>query len=251
MTVMHRPFISNKLANSPNHHPTRPSDNNQSNLCTEVCNSHSTSTCSKVVLVDITLPSKSNLSLRCFCIVDEQSSSSFIDPKVLDFFGSSFPIQEYTLSTLTGLKTTTTGRLVSGFKVKGVNEKRTISLPPMFTNPHIPDCRLEIASPEVVRSHKRISKFAKHFPAIDPSAEVMLLVGRDCGPAMATKCYGYQTPYVHHTTLGWALVGSVCLNSQRRADKVILRIHVELEPSISTPCFTSNPAVGKKGLFYL
>ena len=64
MTVMHRPFISNKLANPPNHRPTRPSDNNQSNLCTEVCNSRSTSTCSKVVLVDITLPSKTNLSLR-------------------------------------------------------------------------------------------------------------------------------------------------------------------------------------------
>ena len=41
----------------------------------------------------------------------------------------------------------------------------------------------------------------------------MLLLGVNCGAAMSTRPYGSRHPYVHHTALGWCLVGPVCLDS--------------------------------------
>ena len=179
--------------------------NEQQSLCTTTCNSQSKSSCSKVILVDLTLPSKSGKSLRCYCILDEQSSSSFVHPKAIDFFGVSdqFPSQEYDLCTLSSLKTRTTGLLVSGLRMKGVTEKRSIALPTMLTNQLIKsEYKEEVASPSTVKAYKHISHYAKFFPEIDLNAEVFLLVGRNCGPAMATKCFGHRAPFVHHTSIG-------------------------------------------------
>ena len=135
---------------------------------------------------------------------------------------------------------------MSGLRMKGVTEKRSIALPDMWTNEALPDSRSEVASRKTVAAHKHISHYAKFFPDFDQKAEVFLLIGRDCGPAMATRCYGHKAPFVHHTSIGWALVGEVCLGQGSNKYNTVLRVDVECEHLEAIPCFTektSSPRV--------
>ena len=180
-------------------------------LCTETNSCvYKGRSCSKTVLVDVSLPTYPNKYLRCYCIIDEQSNSSFIDKKILDFFNVESYLHDYTLTTMSGFKQHILGRKISDLSIKGVGESRWYLLPDMLTNDSIPNGKDEIATESIVASHEHIAKFAKYFPSIDEDAEVLLLLGRNCGDVMATKCYGTHAPFVHHTALGWAMVGSIC-----------------------------------------
>ena len=64
-----------------------------------------------------------------------------------------------------------------------------------------------MATPAVVRSHPHLSHLAHHFPEFDKDASVLLLIGRDSGPSMITRCDSDRAPVAHHTSLGWSLVG--------------------------------------------
>jgi len=180
------------------------------NLCTNVSDNHRPRSCSKVLLVDMQFPGKSSKSLRCYAIIDEQSSSSFVDPEVVKYFGLDFPTCEYKIKTLTGLDTTIEGKQVEGCRIRGVNMKKFFSLPLLMTNDFIPNCRDEVATPEIVSRYQHIAHLSRHFSPLDSSAEVLLLLGRDCGAIMYTRCFGFRPPYAHCTRLGWALVGGAC-----------------------------------------
>lgn len=185
---------------------------------------------------------------RCYAIIDEQSNSSFVDSKLVDHFGVNAPFQNYTLSTMSGSATSVQGRIVKGLKITGVEETSSYFLPPVFTNDSIPSSKDEVATPEIVRMHKSVSKFADKFLPKDENAEVLLLLGRDTGNVMKTKCYGSCAPFVHHTALGWALIGPVCtdtnctvLNCPRKTLKTVLQ-HDHLT---AKPCFEIKSAEWK------
>ena len=149
-----------------------------SSLCTDVCGSKDTSkSCTKTVLVDIQMHGNSSKKLRCYAILDEQSSSTFADPKVAAYFDCNSPVTDYCLNTLTGFSTKTTGVLIHNLIVKGVSEKKQYELPPVLSNPSIPQSKNEIASPEIVRAHPQIRRYANKFLPFDDSAEVLLLIG--------------------------------------------------------------------------
>ena len=209
-----------------------------SSLCIKMCDNPSRKNCSKTLLIDVTLPSRSTKSLRCYCIIDEQSSSSFVDPRIKDFFKLSFPLQEHNLTTLSGSRTSTKGYIVEGLKTQGVSQKKAIHLPPVYTNEFIPNYKNEAASPSIVSAHKHIAYLAKNFNELNESCEVLVLIGRDCGAAMSTKCFGFKAPYAHHTPLGWALVGQACPTADGNTLKstvcvmktTISDMHMEVSP---------------------
>lgn len=247
-TAMHRNNYNNS-APKPSTETTKPNESkpnalsqfsrSDSNLCVQVCKQQMPSkSCSKTLLVDVTLPSKSNKTLRCYCIIDEQSSSTFVHSDLVNFFELSFPMEEYTLTTLTGLRISTSGMLVEGLVVKGVKERRGIFLPPALTNDFIPNSKNEIATPDIVSAHKHVSYLAKNFNEVNNGCDVYILVGRDCGAAMATKCFGYKAPYAHRTPLGWALVGSACLDNQNlNKSATVLKANINLESMNATRRF--------------
>ena len=205
----------------------RPSHANfetSSNLCTKVCGGDVAKSCSKVLLVDITYPSGSSKSLRCYAILDEQSSSSFVDPRVVDYFSLEPPERKYIIKTLTGLETTVSGMEVQGLKVKGINQKKIIHMPTVMTNEFIPNCKGEVATPDIVTQHKHIAHLAHNFTPLDELSDVLILLGRDCGAAMATQCFGYRAPYAHRTPLGWALVGNSCLSHGPSEINTVLKV---------------------------
>ena len=207
-------------------------------LCSAVCgNVNVTKSCSKVVLVNISHHS-SPRKVRCYVIIDEQSNSSFLDPKLADLLGVTGPSTELYITTMTGYRCKTSGNVIEGLTVQGVEEPVSYDLPPMTTIDSIPDCKLEVASPRCVEMFPHISQFAKFFQEIDPDAEVLALIGRDGNKILKTECFGDEAPFVHHTTLGWALVGTVCPLAR---DRTVLKINHE--HFISEPCFPNLPKV--------
>ena len=63
---MHKDFLNPDLKKEPD---------DKTSLCTLLCGNKKTyKNCSKTVLVDLSLPGVSSQSLRCYCIIDEQST---------------------------------------------------------------------------------------------------------------------------------------------------------------------------------
>ena len=81
-------------------------ESSTSSLRTRICkNSDTPKSCSKVLLVDLKIPSKSDKVVRCYSIIDEQSDCSFADPKIAKLFVIDFPEINYSLVTLNGCNT--------------------------------------------------------------------------------------------------------------------------------------------------
>jgi len=202
-------------------------ENTNSNFCTEFCGKNGPKNCSKTLLVDLSMEGSSRTPLRCYAIIDEQSSSSFADPLVAKYFGVSSPISSYSLKTLAGLETSTEGVPLEGLQVKGVSERRLIKLPPLLTNPFIPDSKSEIATPETVAAHPHLRHLSRHFAGLDDDASVALLIGRDSDEGMFTRCFGNKAPFAHHTALGWALVEKCCSGAAQEESKRVFRTSIQ------------------------
>lgn len=223
-------FISNKNA-SPD----------IKSMCTTICNDENNKkSCSKTLLVEVSLDSSPGKTLTCYAIIDEQSDCCLIDPQIPEFFKKSFPVQDYNLSTINGCNISTKGMLVSGLRVKGINEDTIIEIPPSFTNDTIPDNKCEVATPDIIAAHKDIRKFAKNFCKLDEEAKTLLLIGRNCGSAMQTRVFGTKSPWIHHTVLGWAAVGGTCVNDVNKRYNKVLKTTLSHEHYQVIPKFPIN-----------
>ena len=94
-----------------------------SNLCTGLHDGSVSKSCSKVLLVDVSIKGSSKRPLRCYAIVDEQSTSTFADPKVANYFQITGPTVDYTLQTLSNIRQSTRGILLTNIVVKGVEKE--------------------------------------------------------------------------------------------------------------------------------
>ena len=167
---------------------------------------------SKIFLVDIKSP-LSDRSHRCYAVIDEMSTSTFITPELAYDLNISGPEFTYSLSTMSGISTHTEGILLKNLLIRGVGERSFFKLPLVITNEFIPNCLENIASPEDVDKYPEIRKYSKFFNNVDKSLSVMIIIGRDSGDLMKTKCMGNHPPFVHQTNIGWALVGTCSKNA--------------------------------------
>ena len=86
-----------------------------------------------------------------------------------------------------------------------------------------PNCLSESASFEEVSNCQKIKRFSKFFPNADSSLSVMVLIGRDSNDLMKTKCLTNSSPFVHHTSLGYAVVGPMGIKSSNSNTHHVLR----------------------------
>ena len=194
--------------------------------------------CSKTLLVEVRAKG-SIKSKYCFCILDEQSNTSFIDTSLIRFFNLQPPRSDYSITTMQGVSSKVEGCVVSDLEVRGLNQNSWIALPQLFSNDNIPDTRFEVATRSVVSKFPDISHLAKHFMKHVGNHEVLLLIGSNCGPAMVTKTHSNKAPIPHETSLGWSLVGPVSsLNSR---DALVMRTKInEIEHFKATIGFPSR-----------
>ena len=233
LTLMHNDnFKGIKNAEKDNRAEDTKSEPPHKSLCTNSNEgSSAVRVCSKTLPIEI--QSSSGRTLKCLAILDEQSTRTFVDERVIELLGvpsENCVSNTYTLSTMEQLSTDIEGYLVSNLQVRSAKGGKWIQLPPSLTHPSIPNTAAEAAGPEIVRQHPHIRKFASSFLTIDPNLDVMVLIGADCGAAMLTRCYGSQHPYVHKTALGYALVGPTCVPiSQKGNTKVaVLRTNASV-----------------------
>lgn len=184
-----------------------------SNLNLNVISGQGNHSCSKTVLAEVTSP-YCQKTVKTYCIIDEQSNRSFADPKLFELLDIVSPQHSYTLSTLSEEKMTVCGRIARGLTIKGVTEGQIYTLPAVYENDHLPDTRNEVATFNLVARHPSIRKWAKNFPPLHSEHEVLMLIGRDAQDLMATKVMNKRSPFVHHTALGWAVVGPLEFRSE-------------------------------------
>lgn len=192
--------------------------NTNKSLCTETCKGKCGISCGKTLLVDVADECGSKL-FRTYVILDEQSNQSFGASKLFNSLGINSPLSDYSLLTLSSKsKTTITGRIASGLKIKGVNEDAWYNLPPLYENNFIPDTKHEIATPQVISKLPEHAHLAHMFVPCDDEAEVGLLLGRDAGDLLFSRTVNEHAPFIHITKLGWAVVGDIC-TGHRSGDK--------------------------------
>ena len=176
-----------------------------------------------------------------------------MDPSVAKFFGDCYPTVEYSLSTTSGSKISTLGMVVTGLEARGVSETKVLKLPPAYTNSCIPDNVDEVATPSDLRKLKNKVKFASNFLELDVKARQLVLIGRDCGEALKTTCYGNEAPFIHKTPLGWAAVGETCKAFHRKGELKTFKTtidheHFTLQPEFRKPELTEETLI-KRNVF--
>lgn len=254
VTVMHQSddYKSSNLHYSRTEAGRDSNENKRRAMCMTLCsNPEKRKNCSKVVLVDISMSEVPNKVLRAYAIIDDQSNTSLVDEKVVKFFNRDFPKRDYTLSFASQkYEMSETGFLVTGLKVSCIKTRRTIQLPQLLSTTEMANTKNEVADPAIVRAHPHIKHLASHFNDIDKEAEVLLLIGRDCGEAMLCESYSKKEPYVYKTPLGWTLVGETCVSDKtgpiNRAlhTSVCTTDHIKLQlklPSKNPLCNTDDP----------
>ena len=228
------PFTNND--NQPNFsHKSKPSNSNRAEqvFCTKVCNGDEPTNCSKTVLVELTMEDMPQKSMMAYAIIDEQSNTTLVDDRVVEYFGKEFPTQEFSIKFASqDCEMATSGKVVSGLKIRGVNEQEVITISEALSCPNIADTTKEVATPSKVRNHPYISQFAKYFPEFNDDAKVLILLGRNCGRAMATECLTNLEPYIHKGPLGFSVVGNMCLNNVNSTNPKILRTQASSHDSM-------------------
>lgn len=199
-------------------------------VCTSVCGLSLGRNCSKTILVEVSSPKTSERIIRAYAMIDEQSTTSFSSPSLLDALNIQSPVTEYSLRTLSGGRAKLTGRVTSDLIVRGVTETESFNLSLVWENDHIPDTKCEVASSELLLKHPTLNLHANKFAPYDAIAKVDLLIGRDSGPLMATTVLSETAPYLHKTPIGFAYVGAICPSHSTPSNEcTTLRTHIEHE----------------------
>ena len=219
------PYDPRVLPNSPTEaEGNRPAANPEHRVMRTTFQGQKRGTCSKTI--PVVLQANNGQEITVFAIIDEQSTQTFLDSEIFSQLGvpkSNYEEAAYTMSTLARVSSKFSGVRVTGLKVRGISRDKWIELPPVLTHPGLPDTRDEACDPETVARFEHIAEYAQNFPELDYTLPVAILIGTDCGEAMKTTCYGNTFPFVHDTSLGWALVGPVAQDPPDPHKSVVLQ----------------------------
>ncbi|XP_073714092.1 uncharacterized protein [Misgurnus anguillicaudatus] len=210
--------------------------------CTEVCGAGmSARACSKICLVNVYPEGNKAQSRKMYAILDEQSNRSLARTEFFEDFqikGSSFP---YSLKTCAGLKETT-GRRASGYIVESLDKSVSLRLPTLLECNQIPNVRSEIPTSDAAHHFSHLRDIADEIPALDPDANILLLIGRDLIRVHKVRHQingPHDAPFAQKLDLGWVVVGDVCLGGAHRPAHVDVFKTTILEsgrPSFFWPC---------------
>ena len=116
--------------------------------------------CSKTILVNSAHKSDPSVFLRAYAIIDEHSNCTLIDPKVIDLLNLKSELHNYSVNTVGGCESVTSGRIVKGLQVSSIRSTNWIDLPDTLTNNSIPNTLSEVASKSLVKKHNKITRYS-------------------------------------------------------------------------------------------
>lgn len=110
--------------------------------------------------------------------LDDQSNVSLAQSPFFDTFNLHGEARPYTMKTCSGT-VNTQGRRAHGFAIEGINRNASIALPILTECNQIPNNRGEIPTFEAAAAYPHLSHIATQILPLDPSADILLLLGRD------------------------------------------------------------------------
>lgn len=96
--------------------------------------------------------------------------------------------------------------------MESLDGKTEIQLPTLIECDMLLDDKSEIPTPEVARHYTHLKRVADKIPALDPSADILILLGRDTPQAHKVREHNngpHDAPYAQCLDLGWVIVGEV------------------------------------------
>ena len=149
----------------------------------------------KTLLVKVKSPYV-NKPVVTYCIVDEESNSSYIHPTLLDQLGVKSELHDYSVQTLSGHSTKLKGRIAQGLTIKGYRTPVVYKLPELYEAEFIPDSKDEVATKEAVSklSDSKVRQFQSKFLSLNKDAQVYLLLGRNNPKLISTTTYTATAP---------------------------------------------------------
>ncbi|GFR82296.1 Gag-pol fusion polyprotein [Elysia marginata] len=183
--------------------------------CTSFCTNGSQS-CGKVMLVRVRAGSLKD-SVLVYAILDDQSNRTLASTALLDKLGVTTKERPYKLSSCAGT-VMASGRTAEGLYVQSFDRKTTLGLPSVLEC-SLPEDISEIPTPEVARNYLHLQSIASHLPPYHSNANIGLLIGRDVPQAhhVLDQIVGKPSaPFAQQLSLGWAVIGEVCLDGKHR-----------------------------------
>ena len=185
-------------------------------------------------------------------MIDTQSTSSFIDKRVLTLLNVPAdrvdPVS-YRLTTLDRFETTVDTERVCGLAVQSLaGDRPIINLPPVYVHPMLPDASKEVATSSMVKSFAHIKHLSDQFPKSVSDFETLVLIGVDCGQAMTTHVHGKFSPWAHETPLGFTLIGPMGHESAElpSSHRVCRSAPIRLLPPAQTKAIDSDSIFQQK-----
>ncbi|XP_025752713.1 uncharacterized protein LOC109204590 [Oreochromis niloticus] len=213
--------------------------------CTDICGTTvRAKSCSKICLVRVYPAGQREKAVKAYVVLDEQSNKSLARTEFFELFGVTEGTAAYTLKTCSGVMETT-GRRANNFIMESLDGKTHIPLPTLIECDMLPDDKSEIPTPEIARHYPHFKRVVDKIPAIDPSASILILLGRDVPQAhkVRERCNGpHDAPYAQRLDLGWVIVGEVCLGRAHKPEFVnVYRCNVlsNGRTSLFDPCTNS------------
>ncbi|KAK7940028.1 hypothetical protein WMY93_003354 [Mugilogobius chulae] len=101
---------------------------------------------------------------------------------------------------------------------KSLDGKISVHLPTLIECDMLPDDRSEIPTPDVTKHHDHLKPLVNKIPALDPNAEILVLLGRDIPQVHKVREHyngPNDAPYAERLDLGWVVIGEVCQKAAR------------------------------------
>lgn len=166
---------------------------------------------SSVVPVWLSHNSNPNTERLVYCILDNQSSSSFLLDKTAKSLNMEGVQVNLTLSTMLAEDSPVMCGKVSGLRVRPYVGQRFFNLPAVYTRSIMPAQRHHIPVPEMVDDFPYLQPIRDHIAPLQ-DCEVGLLIGYNCSkmiePRNVIPSVG-DGPYAQRTLLGWSIIGTV------------------------------------------
>lgn len=221
--------------------PDTPSATVTTSSCTKVCGQGLQGiSCSKICLVNMYACSAPNEKRKMYAILDDQSNVSLARSHFFDMFNLHGEALPYTMSSGT---VNMQGRRApsQSFSIEGINRKVSMILPILTECNQIPNNRSEIPTLEAAAAHPHLSHLATQIPPLDPSADILLLLGRDVIQAHKVRRQingPNEAPYAQQLDLGLVIIGDVCLSGAHRPTVNSYKTNIldNGRPSFFSPC---------------
>ena len=206
--------------------------------CTQICGtSMPPRSCSKTVLVKVKMFDKVFLT---YAIIDDQSNRTLATPSLFDMIGGecSLTSTSYTLTSCNG-KFNCYGRMAQNIIIKSLDEGTSINIPSILECEDIPNIRSEIPTPDIIDFYPHMADKVS-IPPLN-KADIGLLIGRDVKEAhvVEEQIIGPKnSPLAVKLSLGWVIIGEVCLGKFHSADKnvVVNKTQADTRPSSFIQC---------------